>query len=178
VTSFEPDPSNLAVLRSCIELNGLEARWRVIDACAAAADRTAEFVSSYHLSRIGSAADPALGSLHRGISAAFPFLAGTALVEPQARQVRCRDVFPFLAEADLVKMDIEGAEWEILTDERFAATAATAVVLEYHPAYLSGADAEATVARAFQRAGYVTADVKRTADAGTVWAWRGDGATS
>jgi FkbM family methyltransferase len=178
VTSFEPDPSNVAVLRRCIELNGLEDRWRVIEACAAAGEGTVEFVSSYHLSRIGSADDPSLSALHRGISSAFPFLEGTALVESQARRVSSYDVFPFLADADLVKMDIEGTEWEILADERFAATTAAAIVLEYHPAYLDSSDAEATVATALERAGYVIADVKRTADAGTVWAWRGAGATS
>jgi FkbM family methyltransferase len=178
VTSFEPDPSNASVLRHCIALNGLEGSWRVVEACAAASEGTVEFVSSFHLSRMAPHADVALSLLQRGISDAFPFLEGTALVERQARRVACRDVFPFLADADLVKMDIEGAEWEILADERFAGLAASAVVLEYHPAYFSGPDAEATVARAFQRAGYATADVKRTPDGGTVWAWRSEGASS
>ena len=43
------------------------------------------------------------------------------------------DVFPYLAAADLVKIDIEGSEWEILADARFAGIAARVLVLEYHP---------------------------------------------
>jgi len=178
VTSFEPDPDNVSVLRDCIALNGLEDSWRVIEACAAASDGTVEFVSSFHLSRMGPQAGDALSSLHRGISHVFPFLEGTGLVEQRARSVPCRDVFPFLADADLVKMDIEGAEWEILADERFGDIGANAVVLEYHPAYFCGSDPEGTVTEALQRAGLAISDLRRTPDGGTVWAWRPEGASS
>jgi hypothetical protein len=43
------------------------------------------------------------------------------------------DVFPMLKDADLVKIDIEGAEWAILTDPRFRELSAAALFLEYHP---------------------------------------------
>ena len=41
------------------------------------------------------------------------------------------DVLGQIAEADLVKMDIEGGEWGILADPRIARQ--RALVLEYHP---------------------------------------------
>lgn len=178
VTSFEPDPGNASTLRRCIALNGLQDSWEVIEACAASREGTVDFVSSFHLSRVGPPADDALDRLQRGIGDAFPFLEGTPLLEPKAQRVACLDVFPFLADVDLVKIDIEGAEWEIMADERFAHIGARAIVLEYHPAYLIDADAEATVARALQRAGFTISDVKRTVDAGVVWAWRGGGPSS
>jgi FkbM family methyltransferase len=178
VTSFEPDPSNVSMLKRCVALNGLEGSWRVIEACAATSDGTVEFLSSFHLSRMGPGGDPALGSLQRGIGQAFPFLEGTPLVQPEARRVPCHDVFPFLTGADLVKIDIEGAEWGILADERFGHIAPAAIVLEYHPLYFSGTDPEGTVRRALQRAGYVVGALSRTADGGTLWAWRSEGATS
>jgi hypothetical protein len=50
---------------------------------------------------------------------------------PGSVEVPMVDVMPRLADADLVKIDIEGGEWALLADPRFAE--ARAVVLEYHP---------------------------------------------
>ena len=83
----------------------------------------------------------------------------------------CRDVFPFLAEADLVKFDIEGAEWAIVADHRFAELEAAAVVLEYHPIG-APADPEGTLAHELGRAGYQVGRPVRGVDGGVVWAWR------
>ncbi len=172
ITSFEPDPGNVEVLRRCVEANALRGRWQVIEACATTSDGTAEFASSFHLSRLASSSDPGLDDLHHGIGSAFPFLQGTALLTAERRQVTCRDVFPFLADADLIKIDIEGSEWEILADPRFAELDALALVLEYHPAYWRADDAEAEVRRALNRAGYETMSPARGADGATMWAWK------
>jgi FkbM family methyltransferase len=178
ITSFEPDPGNAAMLGACIQANALSDRWDLIEACAGTQDGARDFISSFHLSRIGATDDGALTDFHRGIRGAFPFLAGTALVEPVSRQVRQHDALPALDEADLVKMDIEGGEWEILADERFPALSATALVLEYHPAYAPGPDPEAVVAAALGGAGYLASTARRGPDGATVWAWKDPGAIS
>ena len=50
-----------------------------------------------------------------------------------------------MAEADLVKIDIEGGEWPILTDPRFAQLPTPALVIEYHPAGCPGPDPQAFI---------------------------------
>jgi hypothetical protein len=47
--------------------------------------------------------------------------------------VPVRDVFPYMQECDLLKIDIEGGEWGLLADPRFASTSAKALVMEVHP---------------------------------------------
>ena len=41
-------------------------------------------------------------------------------------------MFPHLHDADLLKIDIEGGEWPLLTDARFGELKVPAIVLEYH----------------------------------------------
>jgi FkbM family methyltransferase len=175
IVSFEPDPNNIAVLRRNIDANGLAERWRVVEACAATSDGQVEFESNFHLSRIAPASDEGLKEIHGHIGAAFGFLEGTALLQAAHRQVASQDVFPFLAEADFVKIDAEGAEWEILADPRFAELDAAAVVLEYHPTYTPEPDAEGSVRRALEGAGYETLTVVKGEDNGMVWAWKAAG---
>lgn len=172
VVSFEPDPANAAVLDRCIAANGLGHRWEVVPACAAPADGEVEFVSDYHLSRVAAGGASAVGAMHGRIAAAFPFLEGTALLSSERRRVPARDVFPYLSKADLIKMDIEGGEWPLLADPRMGDLTAAVIVLEYHPVYAPDKDPEGEVARALQRAGYVTAPPQRSHDAGVIWAWR------
>ena len=119
--------------------------------------------------------DPALGALHAGISSTFPFLKGTSLLEPQTRQVQRQDVFPFLEASDLVKIDIEGAEWEILADARFHRLASRALVLEYHPAYTPEPDPHQLVALALERGGYRVGRRRAGPDGVTIWAWKEPG---
>jgi FkbM family methyltransferase len=178
IVSFEPDPRNLPLLKRCVRENGLEHRWRVIEAAAGTADGTTEFQSSFHLSRIAPPADDGLPDIQRGIGSTFPFLRDTAMMGAEQQTVACRDVFPFIAAADLVKIDIEGGEWPILADRRFASTNCTALVLEYHPSYGPGATGGHTVHAALSAAGYQSADAARAPDAGLVWAWKDGGRTS
>lgn len=178
VTSFEPDPANAAVLSRCIAANGLEDRWELVQACAATGDGEVEFASDYHLSRVLGDATEGIDEMHRRIGAAFPFLEQTALLTTERRRVAARDVFGFLADADFVKMDIEGGEWPLLADARLADLTAAAVVLEYHPVYATGPDPEGQVASALRGAGYATAAPERSHDAGVIWAWREDGLSS
>lgn len=172
VVSFEPDPGNATMLRRCVEANELQHRWQVIEACAATGDGTTELCSSFHFSKVAGGSDPALHELQDGITRVFPFLDGTALVRSERLEVPCRDVFPFLHDADLIKVDIEGGEWELLADPRFEDLEAAAIVLEYHPAYTGDPNAEGTAQRRLERAGYVTGFSSRGPDAGLLWAWK------
>jgi hypothetical protein len=85
-----------------------------------------------------------------------------------------RDVLPQIAGCDLVKIDIEGGEWPILADLRFAAAPPRVVVLEYHPAVDSGLDPRAETVRLLGAAGMRTLpiwDADRDGF-GMMWAWR------
>jgi hypothetical protein len=85
-----------------------------------------------------------------------------------------RDAFPLIADADLVKIDIEGGEWPILADARFASMRARAVVLEYHIDGSPSGDPAGSAAAALTAAGFVVGEpVPATAPGyGTLWAWR------
>ncbi len=172
VVSFEPDPGNAQVLRRTIEANGLERDWRLIEASAGTSEGQVELRSSFHLTKVSSASDRELERLQRGIGQAFPFLRETPLLRSEPHSVSELDVFPYLAQTDLAKLDIEGSEWAILADPRLEQLSARAVVLEYHPGYLPAGDPERVVVDALARAGYVADAPRRRHDAGTIWAWR------
>ncbi|MDX6642052.1 MAG: hypothetical protein QOD76_14 [Solirubrobacteraceae bacterium] len=178
VVSLEPDPHNARLLKRCIQKNHLGERWRLVEACASTGDGTVDFTSSFALSRMAAKRDNGLEEMRRRITGAFPFLEGAALLVSEQMRVASRDVFPFLANADLAKIDIEGAEWEILADPRFADLQTVALVLEYHPVYAPDSDAEGTVRRELARAGYDTGPTVRGSDSGLIWAWRRSGRTS
>ncbi len=108
ITSVEPDPANLAILRRCVALNGGE--WEVVPAFAGVATGSERFIASG-----GPIARRALPEEQEGVS-----------------EVERVDARPFLAEADVVKMDIEGAEWPLLEDQSWAEIRAQLVLLEYH----------------------------------------------
>jgi FkbM family methyltransferase len=171
IVSFEPDPDNAGQLRRCIEANGLTERWRVIEACAAGEDGTVEFDSSFHLSRV--AEDDGELAVHQAhIGRSVPFLQGTALLEPRRVEVEARDAFPAMTDADLVKIDAEGAEWALLGDPRLAGLEARAVVLEYHPSYGPEEDADGAVRAALEAAGYRVGTPVPGDRAALVWAWK------
>ncbi|MGI9021604.1 MAG: FkbM family methyltransferase [Solirubrobacterales bacterium] len=172
VVSFEPEPGNARLLERQIAGNGLGDCWRLVEACAAPADGDAELVSSGLLST--ASPDPAatLEGEQERIRGFFPFLEGTPFLTRRRFRVESRDVFPFLSEADLIKIDIEGGEWALLADPRFAETDATALILEYHPRYLAAGDAIEVLRESLEGAGYQVGEPERGADAGLLWAWR------
>ena len=149
ITCFEPDPDNLDVLRRANAVNG--ARWDVIAACAAPRDGEVAFAGGqFALSRIVEDEDATM-------------------------RVAARDAFPSLTDADLVKIDIEGGEWPILGDGRFAQLGARAVALEYHPEGCPEPDAGAAARALLQGAGFDR--IERVATAappgyGSLWAWK------
>jgi FkbM family methyltransferase len=148
LVAYEPDPQNAAVHGRTIALNGLEDRWELRRAAAGAEDGRLRF----------SASGDALS--HLGDE-------GGELVDVE-------DVLPLLAGAVLVKIDVEGGEWPILADPRFAESPPRVVVLEYHPRGAPGPDPRAAVLELLERAGLTaTAPIFDREDGhGMLWAWR------
>ena len=88
-------------------------------------------------------------------------------------RVPIRDVLGEIRDADLVKIDIEGGEWEILQDPRFRAAPPRVLVLEYHPHLGPAGDPRQAAEEALRQAGLRIADIWHRDDGyGMVWAWR------
>jgi FkbM family methyltransferase len=173
ITSFEPDPENATVLRRCVEVNARAGRWEVIEAAASNSDGTASFLSDFQLSRV--AGDPAaLAAEHAFLEQIFPFLEGEPLMNPRQVTVATRDVLPDLAECDFLKLDIQGGEWDILTDPRFERLSAAALVVEAHPQGCPGGDPPALAVERLEAAG-LTVEPPVPAHGGewVLWAARG-----
>jgi FkbM family methyltransferase len=155
VSSVEPDPTNLELLRSCVRLNAREEQWAIVAACAGVSDGVASFVSRH----------PSYGDFARSHVAQSS--------RPGQLEVARRDIFP-LMDVDLVKFDIEGGEWAILNDPRFARVRPTVVVLEYHPYLCPEEDALACAIRLLGESGYqIGAHVTSCGGEGILWAWSG-----
>jgi len=149
LVAYEVDPANAVVLAECIARNRLNDRWRIVQASAA---------PSYGVDHFAG-----------GLLAASHVDADGELSVPR------RDVFPDLAEADVVKIDIEGSEWPILDDPRFAALKATIVALEYHPHRCPYPDPRIAALELFARLGYRVEEVdvpSAPSGVGMLWAWR------
>ncbi len=150
MVAFEPDPTNAALLRRSIEANGGQERWQLIEACAAAEDGMVPFVA------------------HEDTSSRVVADAGAETM------VQAVDVFPFLEDVDLLKIDIEGAEWPLLTDPRFQVDVARVVALEYHPFGCPSPDAGAFARTLLEDRGFETAasSFHLPPGYGMLWAWR------
>jgi FkbM family methyltransferase len=169
IVAFEPDPANAELHRRTIAANGLQGRWRLVLAAAAAAPGRAQFVSGgIALSHLAGADKPA-GADEPAAAERRETAAGVQLID-----VELRDVVAQLAETDLLKMDIEGGEWAILGDARFREHPPRAVVLEYHPRFCPSDDPAAAAEAALAHAGLRVQSIWRGADGhGMLWAWRG-----
>ncbi|MEA2346968.1 MAG: hypothetical protein QOG62_755 [Thermoleophilaceae bacterium] len=141
LVALEPDPANADVLEQTIADNSLGDRWSVVRACASVREETVRFTPGR-----------GMGSSVSETGETFPAV----------------DVFPLLAGADLIKIDIEGAEWPILTDPRFVDLPAAALFLEYHPPH-----GKEEILRVLEAAGWRTLPFEERAPGlGELWAIR------
>jgi FkbM family methyltransferase len=150
ITAFEPHPANVEVLKRTIEANGAGGGWRLVAACADVRDGTLPFsLEGLTTSRVDASADRTV-------------------------TVPAVDVFPFLEDVDLLKIDVEGAEWRLLSDHRFTSAAARTIALEYHPHGAPAPDAGAAARTLLSRAGYEHEEVAFDLPPGygMIWAWR------
>jgi FkbM family methyltransferase len=149
VTAYEPHPVHLGAIQENLAKNGFLNRVRVVGAAAGTSER-----HSY---------------LTDGRSSS------TVTEQPAAFQISVLDLFrePELAnEIDILKIDIEGGEYEILSDPRFAELKVKALVVEWHnsPEYPDG---RAWCLRKLQELGYEThIGAEDPPSAGLIWAYR------
>lgn len=151
VVGFEPDPANADLLDRTIAANGLAEQWRVVRAACSNQEGIARF-SAGHLSE-SKITEGGLGS---------------------TLEVPMVDAFDACRDAHLLKIDIEGAEWPILTDPRLSQLSAFAIVLEWHLLESPEPDAAALAARLLRAAGFahITGHESESGGNGTLWAWR------
>jgi FkbM family methyltransferase len=146
ITAFEPHPTHCEQIRRHLRLNRMEDRVRLIEAAAGTADGHAILSDRENSSSVVGTTD--------GLS------------------VPVVDVFAAAVggSVDLLKIDIEGAEYPILADSRFAELRPRAVVLEWHtvPGPESGA---AWCELRLAEVGYETCRVWEAADHGIIWAF-------
>lgn len=153
VVSFEPDPANLRILRMCHAASPDRARWDIHGVAAGATRRRVAFLG--------------------GRDAVCREALADEILHADRVDVQMADIFGVLTSADLIKIDIEGGEWEILDDPRFTSVDARAVAVEYHPEHCPDLDPAACAAGLLRRAGYAVAGAGPQVDGvGQLWGWR------
>jgi FkbM family methyltransferase len=133
VVGYEPDPGNAAICRHTVAWAERAGRYRLVQAAAGVRPGAVHFEAG-----LG-------GRSHVAQTAATDTI--TVPVE---------DVMPLLAVADLAKIDIEGGEWALLSDERLRTGGPDAVVLEFHADGCPAADPERAASDLLAAAGYRT----------------------
>jgi FkbM family methyltransferase len=157
IRSFEPDPENMRLLARVVADNGLGERWSAAPVAAANYNGEMAFVAGLHAD---SHPAPAAGET-------------SAVAQPATITVPAIDLFAEDHDVALMKIDIEGGEWAILTDERLPALQADVIVLEWHDRGCPDADARASAQRLLRAAGYNhLEEVELATHNGVVWAAR------
>ena len=150
ILAFEPHPEHLQQLYSHVLRNGLAHRVEVVGAAVSDRKARAHITSDDAESRV----------VDERTKASFPILV--------------RDFFEEVGSdaIDLLKMDIEGGEFEILSDPRFASLQARTIVLEWHNTARTP-DGRSFCETRLRTLGYRTAPGKLDyGRAGILWAWR------
>jgi FkbM family methyltransferase len=164
VVAIEPHPDSARLLNANVSINGLDDQVTAVGVAAGVSKGV--MVMEGHSGLAHAARDD------RELTDDIPFL-HRAAPDAKAVSVPVIDVLPLIADADLLKIDIEGSEWPILADSRFKTLSARAVVLEYHPQGAPGPDPAAAAAGRLRGAGFAVGtpfDVR--GDAGVMWAWK------
>ncbi|MBK9475631.1 MAG: FkbM family methyltransferase [Tetrasphaera sp.] len=146
IVAFEPDPTNVATMRHGLAVSGVSVD--LIDAAAGITHGTVTFVGELgggsHIAAVGE----------RGIS------------------VPMVDLFDYLAEADFLKLDIEGGEWPILADPRLAESGPLVIAMEYHRVGAPFLPALDAARAALESAGFTTGHARPNEwGHGILWAW-------
>jgi FkbM family methyltransferase len=149
IVAVEADPGNAAVHRRTIEANAFGDRWQLIEGFASTESGEVPFKAG--LFATSQRAGPGEESVH----------------------VTAVDVLPRVGAADLVKIDIEGEEWDLLGDPRFLKARPQVVILEYHQQSCPVADAAEAAAEALRASGFevVHGGSKPQFGAGILWAF-------
>jgi FkbM family methyltransferase len=148
--SFEPDPANAAILRRTIALNHAERCWVARQEAVSNTSGAMSFVPGrFAESRRAEPGEPGI-------------------------EVRTIDLFGLEHDIDLLKIDIEGGEWAILSDPRMSDLRATVIVMEWHWRSAPHDDPHAAATQLITRAGYElhAGRVDHRTGIGLLWACR------
>lgn len=151
IRSYEPDPENAALLAATITANAAEGRWTLTRAAVAARPGTMRFLPGQMADSRRAAADEA------GI------------------EVETVDLFSLDHAVDLLKMDIEGGEWAILTDARLRELDAPIIVMEWHWRFAPHSDPHGAAHELLRAAGYeieLDLPTEPPGHMGVIWARR------
>ena len=155
VDAVEPDAENLRILGRNLALSGLKGRVTVHAAAGGTAEGTATLIRH----------QPHNTHLARGDE-----------VDIDMVTVPVLDALTLAKRADLVKIDIEGSEWDLLRDPRIDTLGARAIALEWHDHNDSPPDPGAWAGDRLRRAGFTVGHDEQTApNTGFLWAWRDPG---
>lgn len=154
VRAVEPDPANLELLAQNVELAGCREQVEIRPCAAGARSGSAEFVGG--------------------------LASGSHLTRPSEEQggveVAVLDAFQLAAGCQLLKIDIEGSEWELLRDPRLKQTDARAIALEWHGEWHDAASEtdtpEQEATQLLEAAGFAVGYSERFRLNGFLWAWR------
>jgi FkbM family methyltransferase len=150
ILAIEADPANAAVHAQTISANGRTGDWKLLRAVAGTRRGAARFAAgSFALSHLANEGE-----------------AGA--------EAPVEDVFDHSEGVDLLKIDIEGAEWAVLADPRFATVAARGIVVEYHRELCPSDDPGEAAAGFLRHAGYdvLSGPSKPRFGAGIIWGVR------
>jgi FkbM family methyltransferase len=153
VTAYEADPANAAVHHLTVRANAPAVEWELVAAAAGTRDGEVRFVTGHATnSRLATDGD-----------------SDTELVPQHDVLARAQDVH-------LLKVDIEGAEWDLLQDPRFESLPARVVALEYHAERCPEPDSRGFAAARLEAAGFRVTDGGLDAPPGhgMVWGWRSE----
>jgi FkbM family methyltransferase len=142
--SYEPDPANATLLRATIVANDAATRWQLAPVAVSNTETTATF-------------ETGMFSESR--------LAGEGTTGKATIEVPIVDLFD-QPPVDLLKIDIEGAEWAILGDARLASHSARAIVVEWHRRMCPALDARRAARDLLEAAGYEAIDTEGEAARG------------
>jgi FkbM family methyltransferase len=149
IIAYEPHPRCGAQIERNLTLDGTRGRVELNGKAAGAATRVS------HLSDLGTSSSLNAESSVNGFA------------------VHVEDVFPRLLgqRIDILKMDIEGGEYEILADPRFEELDIRAIVMEWHSRGGGHADKSWCEER-LRNMGFTVRDIFVSEESGMFWAWR------
>ena len=149
VTALEPHPVHLSVMRDNLQRNGFLDQVKIVPAAAGSKEKRSYLTDARTSSSVTE--------------------------EQSALQIRVLDIFAepeMKGKIDILKIDIEGGEYELLSDPRFAQLEVRALVVEWHntPDHPDGRD---WCLKRLESLGYrVQVGAEDPPFAGLLWAYR------